>query len=109
MAVEVCSSPYGLFPDHVPVETLDDLSASALVHVGVTSSCYCDRLGVDMLHMVKCSMRGWMWQELTFGSFPEEIDNVVGYLIYCAIIAGGLVCCLRVQPSECGACRSQKE
>lgn len=70
-----------------PTETLDDPNLNRLVHDGLIDG-YSSGMGVDVLHMIKCSVRGWMWQELTFGRFPHEIDNVVGYLIYCVIITG---------------------
>mmetsp|Transcript_37265 Transcript_37265/g.77978 ORF Transcript_37265/g.77978 Transcript_37265/m.77978 type:complete len:505 (-) Transcript_37265:733-2247(-) len=81
---------YGAVVDCIPVKSLGDAEVNALVHAGFTSGGYCSGRAVDVLHMVRCSVRGWMWQELTFGRFPDQIDNVVGYMTYCDIITGGV-------------------
>ncbi len=68
----------------VPSEQLNEAEISDLANEGIAGLGYCG--GGDM---AKSAARGWMWQELVFGSIPEKIDNAVGYLVYCAVISGG--------------------
>ena len=90
-AVKLVRSPFGMSCTRVPVETLENSILDVLVHAGFTEGGYGNEGAcIDVLHMIECSVRGWMWQELTFGGFPTAIDNVVGYLVYCVIITGGI-------------------